>query len=524
MNRPRIRYIIGGALSLSGVIQSHPTALVLVVVLLVIGVCFRRRLRPWPILFGAGLFMLSFAPYLVFEVRLGFADWQSLLAGFGGAADISLAPLDLMVELLQSKRIFETASSAAASWQALDLPWPVDTLIAWLLGLAALAGLLDLIRQWRTRSPRVPWPPRRVGQFILLLWLALPILFFLRRSFPLQNYYLLYIYPAPFVLVASLAAQACLWLKSQLERHLPRARPGLSTPAASLAFLPLALIGFQQARLDVVGQNLLAAGAAGGQRVIDTQRAIDYARQLLREKPECRLVIISEGNTLEDSRFSLLQEFTRDSYSAYPNRVRFVTAGAGALLPTPCAFYFSVTPDTSVQTWLMANTRPLPNFAIQTPEETWTFHELTAADSRTNPQRKLIESTPPLAEWDNGLQIRSYTLDGGWEAGSTLTINAWWAVTRPVPSRRIHFGTYVLAANNQVVAQADGPGVDSLFWEAGDLFQTTFTLALPAELSPGEYTLAMALYYYPEIERLSLAQSAENLLRLGKFTVAAPAR
>jgi 4-amino-4-deoxy-L-arabinose transferase-like glycosyltransferase len=521
--QPRAGYIIGGALSLSAAIQSHPTALVLVALLLILGACFWRRLRFWPLALGIGLFSLSFAPYLAFEARLGFADWRALGAGLGGAADVSLAPLDLILELVQSKRIFDTAGPAAGAWQALDLAWPVDAVIAWLLGLGALAALLSLIWSWRRRQQGAPWAPLLVGQFILLVWLALPILFFVRHTFPLQNYYFLYIYPVPFVLVATLVDQMHLWLSQRLAPRFPPAWSIVGRALASLAFLPLAVISFQQARLDILGQNLLAKDAAGQQRVIDTQQAIDHARRLLNQTPECKLVLISEGDTLLDSRFSLLQEFTRDTYGAHPNRVRFVKAGAGALLPSPCAYYFSVTPDADVQAWLSANTRPLPQFTIRTPEETWTFHALAAADSQANLLREQRQKTP-LAEWTNGLQALDYLVDGRWQAGGTVTLTAWWAVTRPVPSQQIHFGVYVLTAENRVVAQTDGPGVDSTLWEAGDLFQTKFSLALPADLSAGEYTLAEALYFYPEIERLPLAQSDESLVRLEKFTVTAPAR
>ena len=519
-DRPHTRYILGGALSLSGAIQSHPTALVLVAVLVVVGLCFPRRLRLWPLLAGGALFLLSFAPYLVFEARLGFSDWQALRASVSGAADVSLAPLDLMVELLQSKRIYDTAGSAAAAWQALDLAWPVDALVAWLLGLGAAAAALGLVWPWRPRGERT-WTPQRVGHLILLAGLVLPVLFFLRHSFPLQNYYFLYYYPVPFILMASLADQVYLWLRGQIGRRLAHGPALLGGAAGLLAFLPLALIAFQQARLDVLGQDLLARGAAGHQRIIDTQRAIDSARQLLGQKPECQLVVISEGNTYEDSRLSLLREFTRSAYGAYPDRVRFVRAGAGTLLPAPCAFYLSVTPDASVRAWLTANARPLPQYTLQMPEETWTFFEVTA-EAMTRLQHQITESAPPVAEWDNGVQLRSYSLDGRWSGGNTVSMSAWWAVTHPLPSRLVHFGTYVLTAGNQVVTQADGPGVDSAQWQAGDIFQTTFTLSLPAGLASGDYTLAEALYFYPEVERLPLAGSTESLLRLEKFTVASP--
>jgi 4-amino-4-deoxy-L-arabinose transferase-like glycosyltransferase len=505
-DQPKAIYLIGGALSLSAVIQSHPTAVVLSVLVILLGICFHRRLRLKPLLISAGLFLLSFAPYLVFEIRHRFVDWYALRAGLGQPAEISLAPLNLVLELLQSQRIYDTLGSAAARWQSLDLAWPVDTVIAGLLGLAIGVSVVAVVVQvWRRHTP---WLPRQIGRLILLLWFCLPVLFFLRHNYPLQNYYFLYLYPIPFVLLALLADEIYARLIS-LPAGWPAARW-----AAPVVFLPLALIAFQQARLDVIGQSLLAAGASGRQRVVDTQRAIESARQLLGSHPECKLVVMGRGG------FSLLQEFTQNTYGAYPNRVRFVEEG-GYLLPDACTYYFAVTADAGVRDWLAAFTRPLPAYTIRTPEQTWTFYDLPAADSAAL-KRRLFNDAQPLGEWENGVQLKTYTLQGDLRPGSTVSVNTWWAVTRAVPLREIHFGTYLLTAGNQVVAQADGAGINSLQWQPGDLFQTVFDLALPAGLQPGSYSLAQALYFYPEVSRIPLAQRAGDLLWLNKLTVSSP--
>jgi 4-amino-4-deoxy-L-arabinose transferase-like glycosyltransferase len=512
-DQPKAVYVIVGALSLSAAIQFHPTALVLAAVVAIVGVCFYRRLRVKPLLVGAGLFLLSFAPYLIFELQHNLIDWHTLRSSLGQTAQTDLAPLTLMLELLQSKRIYDTLGSASALWRSQDLTWPVDALIAGWLGLAAGVSALTLaVQAWRHRARRAPWQPQQVGQFILLLWLGLPILFFLKRSYPLQNYYLLYLYPVPFVLLAYLADQ----LFTQLLRpNRPWSRvfgSRLARGLAGLAFLPLALISFQQMRLDLIGQNLLAAGASGHQRILDTQRAVETARRLLNARPECKLVIISEGSEYGLSRFALMREFTQSAYNTNPDRVRFVEAGVGYLVPAPCAYYFSVTSNAEAQVWLAANTRPLPEYTQHTPEETWTFYELSAAQ-RADQFGPFINA-PALAEWANGVQLKHYQRESA-PGAAPLTLTAWWAVTRAVPSRHIHFGVYLLTADNrQLIAQADGAGVDSTQWQAGDLFQTAVSLTPPADLQPGRYNLAEALYFFPEIERIPLAQPTGDLLTL----------
>jgi hypothetical protein len=509
--RPRTRYAVLGALSLAAAVQFHPTALVLVGVTVIVGACFHCRLRLKPLLAGATLFLLSFAPYMLFEIQHGFVDLQALRAQAGQTAEVGLAPLTLILELLQSKRIYDTLGSAAALWRSFDLSWPVDEVVAGWLGLAAAASLAALgLRIWHSRRGGTPWSSRQVGQFILLVWLAVPVAFFFRRSYPLQNYYFLYVFPAPFVLMALLADQLYTQLLLPGRPWSRWVQPRLGRALAAAAFLPLAVIGFQQARLDILGQNLLAAGASGHQRVLDTQRAIETARQLLGTHPECSLVVISEGSEYGLSRFAILREFTQGTYDAHPDRVRFVEAGAGALVPSPCAYYFSVTTNAEALAWLAANTKARLEYTLRTPEETWTFYELPASQRAGEFGR--LNDAPPLAEWTNGVQLKDYRRDG---PSGPLTLTMWWSVTRAVPSRYIHFGVYLLSADDRrLLAQTDGAGVDSTQWQAGDLFQTVVSLAPPADLPPGTYHLAEALYYYPEIQRIPLVRPGGDLMIL----------
>jgi hypothetical protein len=103
-------------------------------------------------------------------------------------------------------------------------------------------------------------------------------------------------------------------------------------------------------------------------------------------------------------------------------------------------------------------------------------------------------------------------------AGADLRVTLTWAVTQPAAPRPIHFGLYLLDRQLALITQADGPGVDSTEWRPDDLFETTFTLHLPEDLPPGDYAVATALYYYPEIERLPLAGEATDLLFLGQMS------
>ncbi|MGH2524837.1 MAG: hypothetical protein ACRDH2_20205, partial [Anaerolineales bacterium] len=74
-------YLALAALCLSATVQVHLTAAVLGLPLLLIGLCFLRRLKFWPIAAGLTLALVSFAPFVLFQFRSGFADWPALRAG-----------------------------------------------------------------------------------------------------------------------------------------------------------------------------------------------------------------------------------------------------------------------------------------------------------------------------------------------------------------------------------------------------------------------------------------------------------
>ena len=96
-----------------------------------------------------------------------------------------------------------------------------------------------------------------------------------------------------------------------------------------------------------------------------------------------------------------------------------------------------------------------------------------------------------------------------------------WSVETQPPETVVHVGTYLLTLENQVAAQSDGPGFDSIQWRAGDQFVTWFDVPVGQDLPPGDYQIAVALYTWPDLERIDLARGG-NTLFLEQFQVPAP--
>ena len=59
-------------------------------------------------------------------------------------------------------------------------------------------------------------------------------------------------------------------------------------------------------------------------------------------------------------------------------------------------------------------------------------------------------------------------------------------------------------SGGHIAAQSDGPGFDSIQWQADDLFITWFNLSVPQDLAPSIYRVAIALYTWPDLGRASL--------------------
>jgi len=513
-HRPRPAYLVLAAVFLSATIQVHMSAAVLSLTLLVVGVCDWRRVkaRSVPLIVGAVLYGLSFAPYLIYQFRTNFADLESLRATLSQSpSETNLAPALIVLDLLQSKGVYATLGSAAGRWQALD-PWGAvaDGVVTGVFGLAVLVVAAQVAAHvWSARLHFDRLSPGITAQWIMLLWLAIPVFFNLRHSYYLQNYYFTYLLPAPFVLMALLSDNLYAWLAERLRFRLAQWASGV----ALAAFLPLALIAYQQSRLVIIGQAILAEGSIGRQRVIDVHRAVTFAQQLMAARPDCQLVVMSEGARFDGSRFGLLSEFVD------PKRVRFVEAGAGYLLPEPCAVYFLVVENAQARTWLDVNARPLDAHTIRTPEETWTFFDLSATGRQAALSRLLIGN--PLAQWEEGIQLLDFDVQGEGRPGGSLRLVSTWEVVEmanAMPPREIHFGSYLLDKQNNLWAQVDGPGMDSTQWRAGDVFQVVFPLELPADLPPGAYSLATALYLYPDVQRLPLMDGGD-LLHLQEFMI-----
>jgi len=477
----------------------------------------RKRLTFRPLLIGVLLFLLSFAPFLIYEIQTGFMDLTDFRQATSSTIQTNLASVAIALALSGGEGIGRTMGKAWFQWRA-AFGWGqgLGELAPWLLlaGLVVIGWrLLRRRKEFRTRQ----FAPETVGLIVVVVLLAVPLLFYVRHSTYLQNYYFVYFYPLLFVIMA-LPAGAAL------------ARVGTLPPArrrvpSVLAWLPVTLVvalAGWQLYLNHAGLRLIAQHARGEQQVTGSvaprrkagfssdnqqirhvQQAIDTFADWSQRYPDCDLFIASNGYQPEDSVLGQVGEFLA------PHPVRYVRLWDGTIVPRTCALYLVAADDAGVRVWYEAHATSLPDLTIRLPHDVWHFYEVTPRDRDV--LVKTLTASSVLGQWDNGVQLRHYTVGGDERPGTTLGLALVWEVYDTPPKQRYHFFHHLLDENGALVAQADGPGVFSRYWQPGEFFETWFDIAVPADIVPGRYQLVVGLYDWPSLERSHLTDGQDSL-------------
>ena len=490
--------------------QVHLGTAIQLLTMAVVCVLFWRKLKVLPLVIGAASFVLLYVPFLLYQSSVGWADVQTALRTTGEPASLSPAAVLVSLDLLHARGLLDAAKHVAT----------FDTVATVLFAIALGYVVYRMVRE-TLRRDRDPEASRRFNAaVILLLWLILPILFYLRSSHYLQNYYLIGQLPAPFILMSlGLDGLYRRLADSASSIRLPAARRGARIAVWALLYIPLILLLGWQASFDLRLQDQRYHATHGPPQIRHLRATIETSRRLLNEHPDCSLVALAEGHTVETSQLSVLREFvSRD-------RVLLADGDLAAPVPRPCALYLDTQGTSRASSWLRETATPLAEETLQVLDERWRFFRI--ADPAEILGAAETETTTPDARWENGVALTAYQR-GRLRPGATLPLTLTWSIQSngstqspgsrqsPGPNIVYHFGTYLLSTGDQVVAQSDGPGFDSIQWRSGDAFITWFQLPVPEDLPPGDYRIAVALYSWPAIERVNVS-SGGNMVYLGRI-------
>lgn len=232
-------------------LQLHGSAILLLIPLGLACILAFKTLRWRDVFLAAGLLVLMYVPYIVWEFVHHFADVLILLSSFGKKSRIDTQALHAYLDFLNpythapTKRLtllyrfyllFRREGQCTLVLAACAFGF---TLLAvcrgrWnIFSLAPRGGNVpggfvanstafwSQLRGWWRDLVATPW---RCGLLILLIWQIVPVVALSRHSLLLYDYYLLVLMPGPFILIGVFAARVVAWLRSfrppwQLARY-----------------------------------------------------------------------------------------------------------------------------------------------------------------------------------------------------------------------------------------------------------------------------------------------------------------
>jgi 4-amino-4-deoxy-L-arabinose transferase-like glycosyltransferase len=206
------RWMLAASLAiLAALIQIHLAAIALaplLALLLLWELISQRRQGVWsrfwqPLALGLALGALLYLPYLIADAQQGWINVRGFLGQGGSAAGVQGQALDLALINIGGRNIHALAGPQRFRDFLAGLPgiayWPDRLEELLVLAAALFLGARLLRRRYDARQAR--------SNSVLLLWLAVPALFFLLFNAQVQLHYLVVLYPAPYLALGAAAVE-----------------------------------------------------------------------------------------------------------------------------------------------------------------------------------------------------------------------------------------------------------------------------------------------------------------------------
>jgi 4-amino-4-deoxy-L-arabinose transferase-like glycosyltransferase len=132
-------------------------------------------------------------------------------------------------------------------------------------------------------------------------------------------------------------------------------------------------------------------------------------------------------------------------------------------------------------------------------------------------------SNAQQARLGDSLVLRGYKLESGaFSPGQILNINLYWQTDAPLAHDYTVF-VQLLDSHGALVAGQDSQPLGSHFptshWPPNEIITDKISLPLPTDLPAGDYTLVTGMYLLETLERLPVANNADNTIILTTITV-----
>jgi len=490
--RGRSRALIGHALALGACIQLHYSGLWLIPVTLAWAIVFGRRAGWRALLVAATLFVLMFAPFLLADIANGAPYLTHLLEIARQPATVDDQALRLTWLMITGQEIHSLAGpqqfqNFLNSAPAGETGFTLDGIVGVLALAGALVALVDVLRAARRRS----FDDRSAVAFMLVTWLALPVLLQLPHALPIYLHYFIILYPGPFVLVGWLVSWLGSWLagqRSMVERAV---------------VIVSVLIALLQSAQSIALQQFLASRSTPGGYGVPVEMSIRLADEVTRASRAAHgaeALIYTEG----DNRF--VHEIPSVMDVLLPPDVprRFVDLGQTTVVyPRDVAVVVVHSP----QGLMLPDT--LMKYVAQSQAEAVVAFRSGEADAQVRLWPGQQATTPPCADtsigqWQNGVTLLTARLSGDW-------IELCYRVNVDRPGVDYHWFNHIIGPDGQRVAQIDGVGYPAASWRIGDVIMARFgPVQLPGDPSARRYVLRVGMYTYPDIVNVPAVDAVGN--------------
>ncbi len=421
----------------------------------------RRRWRGLTV--GWLLELLTTAPYLLYLARTRLADLR-LLAG--ETRGWNVAAFRLAAELISGRGVLATPRDALWAERVVHPAWLWDVPP----GLVVAGAMVALRLAVSRRALRRP-------TWLVLAWTVGVPLLFLPTSVHLQHFYLLPLFPAPYVLAGVSGGSG----GEGARRWRWWGRVG--------CLIALGVGGWWAylwgVRVALEHQGQLRAPT----RAWLMDATVAQVSRYIQASPEAQVIVLTAYDPVGSSPFDWMRNWLGT------DRLRVVPSGRGLIVPPAEACYL-VGPGASAAQLAPLEGRAARRPAMRIPATPpWEFY---CAPAPPPPP-------PPLATWENGVRLVGVDV-GPVQAGGLWRITYRWHC-RQLREGEFHIFNHLLQGET-LVAQRDGMGVPSWYWREGDVLITTFELPLPDALPPGTYRLLTGFYTWPALERVFLTDGS----------------
>ncbi len=520
----RPRQLILVFLWLACLIQLHLSALALIPLVALFLLVFRSRIRLIPLLIGLLVFALVFAPYLYYEATHGWINLRTFIEVSRGPATFDLKSAQYATQIISGQGYQALAGASFEGFLAeiIDFTW-LNAVETWLLigGVAYLAW--QVLRGWR-RGRKDGISDEVVKLTILLSWLLLPVLFYVRHTTPVYPHYFILLYPVQFIIIGVFVVKALTWLSSLADSLKPSPLVHFLTGKALPISLVALILGLAlwQGHLTETFYNFVDRNDTTGGHGVPVKYHVQAAESLKRLSEGAPALILSGGNNPAWDELPAVFDFLLQPQIS----PRFINYQEALVFPRADAIYLLSPGDTPAVSVLDEYAEGLINerISLRGGPDAFRFYRFDA-ESQIPTKASLADgyrfgNTP--ANLDNDVEIWGYDVSGDVSPGGALRLALYWTV-RAVPEASYHFFNHLVDDGGQRWGQRDGPGYPADQWREGDVVVSWFDISIAPDAPPGEYWVLTGMYTYPEGVRVSVldehGRPVSDALRLGPIEV-----